>query len=65
MWGVLWLGMLLKFARLRRIGKVLMAVGLVGMAVFGSSVLASKRVLDKPMPEVPELHETAERTVTQ
>ena len=65
MWGVLWLGMLLKFARLRRIGKVLMAVGLVGMAVFGSSVLASKRVLDKPMPAVPALHETAERTVAQ
>ncbi len=63
MWGILWLGMMLKFARLRRIGKVLVAVGLVGLAVFGSSVLASKRVLDKPMPEVPALHETAERTV--
>ncbi len=65
MWGVLWLGLILKFVRLRRIGKVLVAVSLVGLAVFGSSVLASKRVLDKPIPEVPTLQETAERTVTQ
>ncbi len=65
MWGVFWLGVFLKFARLRRAGKVFVAVGLVGLAVFGSSVLASKRVLDKPLPTVLALHEAAERTVVR
>ncbi len=63
-WGALGLGVLMQAAGWRRAGRACVAAALLGLAVFGSSVLASRRVLNRPMPPVPDqVADAAERTV--
>jgi len=59
-WWVLWLGVIVKAMGWHRSGRGLATAGLLGVAVFGSSVLASYRVLDRPLPELPEQVQNAE-----
>ena len=53
-WWVLWIGVIVKAMGWRRSGRGLATAGLLGVAVFGSSVLASYRVLDRPLPALPD-----------
>lgn len=65
-WCLLWAGLLAAHLGLRRSGRALAFVALFGVAVFGSSVLASRRVLDAPLPGVPPVESAArERGVTE
>ena len=63
MWCVLWVGLLVRRFGLKTVGKIIVLASVVGMAVFGSSVLASRRVLSGPLPDVIAVEATAERTV--
>jgi len=65
MWCVLWLGLLVRRFGLRRTGQIIVLACLIGMAVFGSSVLASRRVLSGPLPDVAPGATAAERTVEE
>lgn len=52
-WCLLWAGLLAAHLGLRKSGRVLAFLALFAVAVFGSSVLGSRRVLDAPLPDVP------------
>ena len=52
LWWFFWIGLLVTRAGLRRTGRVFAVSALVGIAVFGSSVLASRHVLKAPLPSL-------------
>ncbi|MCL1910354.1 MAG: BatD family protein, partial [Kiritimatiellaeota bacterium] len=51
-WCALWIGLFLRRFKLRRTGTMFLVLGIAGTIILASSVIASKRVLDKPLPQM-------------